>query len=394
VRWSRSNASMLRTTTSVLFAFATLVMAACTSETDEEGSTATTSSPPVSATSVASITTTASSTAPPSTTQAPDDRCVVADVSFASPVPATPSREMVAAIDLARAEPQFDPASLDGSTIEAVIADQRQRFDLVGSSTPLPPDVTITPADGAPVPARWFTPATVDPRRVVVYTHGGGYVVGSVESHGHVAARLAVEAQARVLFVEYRLAPEAAFPAPIDDVTATYRWLLTQNVDPTCVTFAADSIGAGGALSVALALRDAGDPLPAALALMSPVTDQTNSGPSRQTNAATDPIVTDALTSVLTALSLQGFDPASPVASPLFAPDLSALPPVAIWVSTSEALLDDSRRFAEAATAAGTRVEVREYPGAIHVWPQAAPSAPESAQTIEEMASWLIAATG
>jgi epsilon-lactone hydrolase len=314
------------------------------------------------------------------------------DVTFEQPVPSEASPEMTAAIELARAQPAFDPAAVGPEAIDAVIAEQRRLFDLTGQLVPVESDVVVTAISDAPVPARWFVAPGVDEQRVVVYVHGGGLVAGSAESHGGVAARLSAAARARVLFVEYQRAPEAAFPSQVDQVVAAYRWLLDHDIDPSCVSIAGDSVGGVAVLSATVALRGLGVPLPAGLALLSPVTDQTNSGPSRRTNAATDPVVTGELTGVLTLLSLQGFDAASPVASPLFA-DLTGLPPMAIWVSASEVLVDDSRRLAEAGRAAGVDVTVREYPGAIHVWPQAAPDTPESAQTIDEMGGWIAAAT-
>jgi hypothetical protein len=234
------------------------------------------------------------------------------DVTFEQPVPSEASPEMTAAIELARAQPAFDPAAVGPEAIDAVIAEQRRLFDLTGQLVPVESDVVVTAISDAPVPARWFVAPGVDEQRVVVYVHGGGLVAGSAESHGGVAARLSAAARARVLFVEYQRAPEAAFPSQVDQVVAAYRWLLDHDIDPSCVSIAGDSVGGVAVLSATVALRGLGVPLPAGLALLSPVTDQTNSGPSRRTNAATDPVVTGELTGVLTLLSLQGFDAASP----------------------------------------------------------------------------------
>ena len=184
--------------------------------------------------------------------------------------------------------------------------------------------------------------------------HGGGFQFGSLASDGELAARLGRAAGMRVLFPEYRLAPEHPFPAALDDVRAVWRWLApTSRVWPagTPLAVAGDSAGGGLAMSMMVAARDDGDPLPAAAVLMSPTVDLTSSGASMTERVDQDPISTSALLEGLAADYLAGADPRTPSASPLFAP-LAGLPPMLIVVGTADLLLSDSERLAAAANAA------------------------------------------
>jgi len=194
----------------------------------------------------------------------------------------------------------------------------------------------------------------------------------------------------RVLFPEYRLAPEHPFPAAIDDVRAVWRWLRTdQQLSARSMAVAGDSAGGGLAVALLVATRDAGDALPAAAVLMSPTVDLTNSGASMTDRADEDPISTPALLRQLASDYLAGADPKTPLASPLFA-SLSGLPPLLVQVGTADLLLSDSQRLAEAAAEAGVDVSLEVGEGLPHVY-QLALGTPEAAQATERVGKFLLA---
>jgi monoterpene epsilon-lactone hydrolase len=192
----------------------------------------------------------------------------------------------------------------------------------------------------------------------------------------------------RVLFPEYRLAPEHPFPAAINDVLAAWRWLRT---DPDLVArsmaVAGDSAGGGLAVSLLVATRDAGEALPAATVLMSPTVDLTSSGASMTERADQDPISTPAMLRQFASDYLAGADPRAPLASPLFA-SMSGLPPLLIQVGTADVLLSDSERLAAAAAEAGVDVTLEIGEGLPHVY-QLMLGTPEAAEATEQAGTFL-----
>ena len=172
----------------------------------------------------------------------------------------------------------------------------------------------------------------------------------------------------RVLFPDYRLAPEHPFPAAIDDVLAAWRWLRTsQRLNARSIAVVGDSAGGGLAMALLVARRDAGEALPAAAALMSPTVDLTSSGASMTERADQDPISTPAMLRQFAADYLAGADPKTPLASPLFA-SLAGLPPLLIQVGTADLLFSDSERLAAAAAQAGVDVALQIGEGLPHVY--------------------------
>jgi len=219
---------------------------------------------------------------------------------------------------------------------------------------------------------------------VLLFLHGGGYELGSVRSDGELAARLGRASGMRVLFPEYRLAPEHPFPAAVDDVLAAWRWLRTgQGLSARSIAVA------GGGLAVALlvATRDAGQALPAAAVLMSPTVDLTSSGASMTERADQDPISTSAMLGQFASDYLAGADSKTPLASPLFAV-LSGLPPLLVQVGTADLLLSDSDRLATAATQAGVDVTLEIGEGLPPVY-QLLLGTPEAAQATERIGKFL-----
>jgi monoterpene epsilon-lactone hydrolase len=253
---------------------------------------------------------------------------------------------------------------------------------------PIPDDVQVTKLTAGGVPAYWLVAPGVDSGRVLVFLHGGGYELGSLRSDGELAARLGRASGMRVLFVEYRLAPEHPFPAAIDDVLAAWRWLCNaEHLRPRSTAVAGDSAGGGLAVAMLVATRDAGHASPAAAVLMSPTVDLTSSGASMTDRADQDPISTPALLRQLASDYLAGADPKSPLASPLFA-SLAGLPPLLVQVGTADVLLSDSERLAAAAAEAGVDVTLEIGDGLPHVF-QLMAGTPEAAEATERVGRFL-----
>lgn len=255
------------------------------------------------------------------------------------------------------------------------------------TSVPAPLDgfmVTAFDADG--VPGLSVTPEGAAPVRTVLYFHGGGYLWMSPATHLPVLAAVALAADARCLGLHYRRAPEHPFPAAVDDAVAAYRWLLDQGNAPESVALAGDSAGGGLVLATLIALRDQGVDLPAAAVCFSPWTDLTVSGPSADT--ADDPVVSGAALRMMASAYLNGGDPTSALASPLFA-DLRGLPPLQIQVGGRESLLSDGQRLADRARQAGVEVAYVEHPGVIHMWIVFAPEIPESKDAFSLLGSFV-----
>jgi acetyl esterase/lipase len=218
------------------------------------------------------------------------------------------------------------------------------------------------------VPAEWIVAAGAQPNRIILYLHGGGFRMGSVDSHRDLMQRLSVAAGARVLGIDYRLCPEHPFPAAVEDALAAYRWLLDSGVPPGCIALAGDSAGGGLVLSCMFAARAANLELPRAAYLMSPWTDLAATGASFVSKADVDPLHQRPLILNMAKAYLGPCgDPCDPLASPLYGV-LEGLPPLLIQCGGRETILDDSVRFAERARNAGVAVELGVYPSMIHVF--------------------------
>ena len=244
------------------------------------------------------------------------------------------------------------------------------------------------PVDAGGVSAQWISAPGARDDRVLLYLHGGGYVIGSVHSHRDLIARLSAASGCRVLGLDYRLAPEHPFPAPVEDATAAYRWLLDQGVAPAQIAIAGDSAGGGLTAATLLSLRDAGTPLPAAAVMLSPWVDLEGEGASMKTRADVDPMVKRELVLGMAETYLAGGDPRQPLAAPLHAA-LEGLPPLLIHVGDHETLLDDSVRFAEKARVAGVDVTLEVWGEMVHVWHLFADELPQAQRAIERVGEFL-----
>jgi epsilon-lactone hydrolase len=249
----------------------------------------------------------------------------------------------------------------------AGLSERRKRLDALGGQYALPTDVRVEAVDANGVAAEWTTTPGADPGRVIMFLHGGGYISGSLDSHRHMIAQAGREARARTLALGYRLAPEHPFPAALEDAIAGYRFLLSQGLEPKHIAVAGESAGGGLAIATLVSVRDAGLALPACTWCSSPWVDLEASGDSMTTKAPVDPLIQKAYTLELAAAYLNGADPRTPLASPIYA-ELKGLPPMLIQVGSAETLLDDAVRLARVTGAADVRVTLEVWPDMIHAW--------------------------
>ncbi len=293
-----------------------------------------------------------------------------------------PSEQLQIVLQLVKANPLHETGG-PGS-----IAEARAFFEQAISLIPMPAGLRREPVDAGGVPAEWISAPGADAGTVVYYLHGGGYAIGSINTHREMISRIARAANARALAIDYRLAPEHPFPAAVEDAVAAYRWLLSTGADPERIVIAGDSAGGGLTVATLLALRDAGDPLPAAAVCISPWTDLAITGESMDTKAAVDPMIKKADVMAGAQQYLGGADPRNPLASPLYG-NLSGLPPLLVQVGGSETLLDDATRLAERAQAAGVGVTLETWEEMIHVWHFFAFILPEAQQAIDRIGQFI-----
>lgn len=253
---------------------------------------------------------------------------------------------------------------------------------------PQPDDITWEAVDAGGTPAEWVTPEVCEPGRAVVYLHGGGYATGSAEAFRSLSSHLARATRSPVLAVDYRLAPEHPYPAALDDAVAAYGFVRDAGFAPEQVALVGDSSGGGLMLGTLLALRDRGEPLPGAAVCLSPWTDMTLSGGSIEANAEADLMVSVSTLELMADAYLGDLDRTTPYASPLFA-ELAGLPPLLVQVGADEILLDDARRFAETATAAGAHVTVEVWDDVIHVWHSFADLIPEARDAFARIGTFI-----
>jgi acetyl esterase/lipase len=290
-----------------------------------------------------------------------------------------PSPEMQSVIQMLRSRPARD---------DLTVAELRAAFEMFPSLFPAAEDVQSERVDAGGVPAEWITVPESSAEATVYWLHGGGYVIGSISTHRDLVSRIARAAGARALAPEYRLAPEHPFPAAVDDAVAAYRWLLKQGIDPARLIIGGDSAGGGLAVAALLSLIHGGDPLPAAAVLISPWLDLEGAGESMTSRADLDPMIQRDGLLKMAAMYHGETDARHPLVSPVHA-DLAGLPPMLVQVGDWETLLDDSRRLAERAQAAGVDVTLEVWDEMIHVWHFFAATAPESRRAIERVGRYI-----
>jgi monoterpene epsilon-lactone hydrolase len=250
------------------------------------------------------------------------------------------------------------------STVLPLSVQRRAAAALVPSAPP--PSMRYERVDAGGVPAEWFRSEGSDESRVLLYLHGGGYSIGSIDVHREPVSRLCQAAGARTLVPEYRLAPEHPFPSQLEDAVAAYQWLLDQGIRPARIVVAGESAGAGLVLSMLVALRDSLVPLPAAAVCISPWVDLEMRGQSMVDNAPYDYVSREVLHAYVRRF-VGKHDVRNPLAAPIHA-DLRGLPPLLVLAGGAEVLLDDARAIAERAGRAGVRVTLEIEPDMIHAW--------------------------
>lgn len=251
----------------------------------------------------------------------------------------------------------------------------------------LPKGVTSEAVADGEVAAEFITPPGASTDKVILYTHGGGYVSGSVQDHRSIVGKVAKNCGVRVFLFDYRLAPEHPYPAALDDSVAAYRWLLAHGFTPDHIMIMGESAGGGLCLATLLALRDQELPLPAAAIAISPWTDLKCTGESYRTKAKVCLSPTGSWT-VFSKYYVGDNDPMLPGISPLYG-DLHGLPPLLIQAGDDEVLRDDAIQFAEKAQAAGVDVTLRVEKRMVHCYPLLAPLFPEATEAMDEICAFV-----
>ncbi len=290
------------------------------------------------------------------------------------------SNELQMILDMLRSYPKLSDFGIE---------EQRAQMEAGFTQFKIQTDVQCDSVDAGGVPAEWITTPNVLAERVIYYLHGGGYAIGSINTHREMVSRLSRAANARVLIIDYRLAPENSFPAALDDSIAAYHWLLSSGVDPDRLVIAGESAGGGLTLATLVALRDAGEPLPRAEICLSPWVDLELAGEFRAAyTEENDPLVNSDVALMWAKAYLGDTAPRTPLASPLYA-DLTGLPPLLIQVGTAEGLFDDARRLADCARTAGVEVTLEPWEDMFHMWHFFAAILPEGQQAIDRIGEFI-----
>jgi monoterpene epsilon-lactone hydrolase len=268
------------------------------------------------------------------------------------------------------------------------IDEMRRGMESLTKLARLPSKTKVEKVSFNGISAEWICAKEAHEDRVILYLHGGGYNIGSLNTHRELAAHISMTSGAKVLLPNYRLAPEHPFPSALEDTTSAYRWLLDTGLTGRNISIAGDS--AGGALSIAtsISLRDTGEPSPASIACISPWTDLEMSGNSIKTLAKIDPLLNLQLLKIMASNYIGDNDPCSPLISPIYA-DLRGISPLLIHVGSDEMLLDDSTRIAEKAKNAEVDVTLKIYDQMWHAWHLNVRLMPEAKNAIEELGSFI-----
>jgi epsilon-lactone hydrolase len=268
------------------------------------------------------------------------------------------------------------------------VGQSRARYEKLASLLGGAPDAKCEKVDAGGVAAEWVSAPGVDPERAVLYLHGGGYAIGSVSTHRRLAYDISAASGARVLVIDYRLAPEHPFPAAVEDAAKAWRWLLQQGLAAGRLAIAGDSAGGGLTVATLVNLRDQKLALPACAVAISPWVDLEGAGNSITARAGQDPMVQKDGLLWMAGMYLAGADPKTPLAAPLHA-DLTGLPPMLVQVGTAETLLDDATRIAEKLHAAGVEVRLAVWPNMPHVFPFFAPILSEGRDGCLEIGAFI-----
>jgi len=268
------------------------------------------------------------------------------------------------------------------------VAQARARFEKTAVFLGGAPDAKVEKVDAGGVPSEWVMAPGCDTGRAILYLHGGGYAIGSLNTHRRLAYDISAASAAKVLLIDYRLAPEHPFPAAIDDAAAAWRWLLQQGFAANRLAIAGDSAGGGLTIATLVNLRDKKLGLPACAVAISPWVDLEGLGNSLTTRSAQDPMVQKDSLLWMAKMYLNGKDAKTPLAAPLHA-DLKGLPPTLVQVGTAETLLDDAIRIAEKMHVAGVDARLAIWPNQLHVFPLFAPILSEGRDGCIEIGAFI-----
>jgi acetyl esterase/lipase len=290
------------------------------------------------------------------------------------------SKQQQVQLDATLRQGAFDP--------RGEVAELRSGFEALMRTIPVPNDVRKANTAVGGVNAVEVTVDGIDSANAILYFHGGVYVIGSADSSVPLAADLARRSNAKVVSVDYRLAPENPYPAAVEDAKAAYEGLLSQGLEPSNIAISGESAGGGLTAAVLLALRDADIPMPSSAFVMSPWTDLTLSGNTLVDRQDVDPILTGEALRLRVGDYVASANPSDPFISPVFA-DLRGLPPILIQVGSHEILLSDAVRFAEAAANADVEVTLEVVPGVPHVFQAYAAVLDEGDAALDRAATFL-----
>lgn len=277
-----------------------------------------------------------------------------------------------------------------GKADQSAVEEQRVALDRQHQLTAEPTDVLYEEVQcpGTVRPAIWCKPLSANPSHVIIYIHGGGCFAGSPYSHRKLAGHLAKAAGSYALVTDFRLSPDHCYPAQLDDVTATYKWLLEQGISPGNIALAGDSAGGNLSITVALKLRGLGESMPGMLVPISPWVDMEGLGESLDTNNSHDVFANRGTEEYFSKLYRGNASAKDPLTNPLYA-DLSAMPPMYISVGGWEVLLSDAERLAKKAKDAGVDVTYEVVPEMQHVFQLMGGRAPEADASINSIGRWL-----
>tara|TARA_R110002072_G_scaffold171703_4_gene325407 strand:+ start:14631 stop:15521 length:891 start_codon:yes stop_codon:yes gene_type:complete len=254
---------------------------------------------------------------------------------------------------------------------DPTLEEQREGYEAIGGAFPLADDCTFEEVDSNGINSAWTQAGAVNDK-LIMYLHGGGYVIGSLTTHRPLVADISRATGRKVLAVDYRLAPEHPFPAALEDAVTAYQWLLTKGHSAKDIIIAGDSAGGGLTIATMLKLKQLDIELPEAGICLSPWVDMEAIGETMISKASVDPMVQKDSLQGMAAIYLNGANPRDPLAAPIYG-DLEGLPPLLIQVGTAETLLDDARRLATTAIQAGVNVTHEEWPDMVHVFQQFSP---------------------
>jgi acetyl esterase/lipase len=277
-------------------------------------------------------------------------------------------------------------AELVGSP-DTPFMERRAQAQAFAEAFEMPADMRVRAGQLGGVPVEWIQPAGIENGPVLFHLHGGGYVLGNPAGSRPFTTLFAREARARVVSVDYRLAPEHPFPAAVDDALAAYRALLLQGQDPARLAIGGESAGGGLTVALLLAARDAGLPMPACAFAVSPWVEMSCMAQSFATRAAVDPLLTRRALKEMADAYLDGAREENPLASPLHG-DLSGLPPLLIHVGSDEVLFDDAVGLHARAAAHGVETSFEVWDGMIHVWHMFHALLPEGARATRAIADF------